>query len=210
MVFAEVDNSIFGNIDTDNVNYSEAEKINIKAMRLSKLQKWILANVKKLPYDDFKQIQFNGFSPREYFFLSRRSIMDGFFSDFYTPKAFKLGNTTFKSGRIISNGKPLKPINKTKKRSAEVVLTRSLEAMEEHGLIIRIGSRKIPLIGYYAVKANQECKTNEEALKEIKNLSRTELEKITLCVVKVEDERVKTQGIFLTDRGIELRKKLTS
>ena len=92
-------------------------------MRLSKLQKWILTNTIKEPYEEGKELTswIEGFSPREYYWLSRRFIMDKYFGASYIREI---------KGGFWSNGKPLRWNYKPNKLKAEVTLSRSLKTIK--------------------------------------------------------------------------------
>lgn len=94
-----------------NVNFSHMHKINNKAMRLSKLQKWILTNAYEIEFEAGKYFysMVKGFEPKAYYVIEREQILHSY--------PWKI---------------------RQQYGSAEVVLTRSLRTMEKYGLIKRV------------------------------------------------------------------------
>jgi len=203
--------------DNLNVNYSKNKKINNKKpMRVSKLQKWVLTSAIRKPNDNgakFCMQAVKDFSPKEYYFLSRNYIMKEYFGVSYTIEKIRIGDSVFEAGSIYRDNKPWFPIDKVRKRKAEVVLTRSLETMEEHGLIIRVGVFRTCIAAIAGLKSVKENLTDEEGVELIKDFSSKGLTKDIALFMRVIDceaigRTVKTKGIFLTDKGIEFRNKL--
>jgi len=154
-------------------------------MRLSKIQKCILTNVVELSseYTEYLTIALKGFSPRKYYFGSRRVLMYHCFGDKYICKD--------------DSGK--KYIDRKIKDACEVSLSRSLKTLEEYGLIIRVGLWEMhcrePKIIEWKVNGHTEKILGKPETKTIGGINR----------VIDSDFNIKTQGIFLTDKGIVVR-----
>jgi hypothetical protein len=180
-----------------NLNFSMSKIVNNKKMRISKLQKWMLTNAREVPFDDAKSLTegIEEFSPKAYFYLNRRAIMKGYFSDSYIASFYWQGRKMDGFDSIV----------KPKKASAEVVLSRSLKTLEEHGLIIRVRLLHMSLKEAEIMRGVMHGKSNEEIRKAIENI---DSESECGWLERVTDFRMVTQGIFLTDKGIEFRNRL--
>jgi hypothetical protein len=167
-----------------NVNYSEDKIINNKRfMRLSKLQKWILIFVEKKPFEEAKALTMmvNDFSPKIYFWLHRSTIIQNYFDH----------------SNILGS-------NPREKRIAEVVLTRSLETMEKNGLIVRVAMFRDNRFRFRALLGGMHGESEEEIREAVKDIDpKAEFS----CYMRVDDGS-NTKGIFLTDKGIEVRQAL--
>jgi hypothetical protein len=163
-----------------NVNNSKHKIINNKMpMRLSRLRKWILTRAVEKPFEEGKAFatMMADFSPKAYYWIPRTAILHGYLD------------------RRILN------LDRNKKRSAEVVLTRSLETLEKNDLIIRC--TKFHMNFLKAMEMNYAMRGKSE--KEILEDSMDKDKKAELSsFVRIEGNE-NTKDIFLTDKGIEIR-----